>query len=99
MVDAPSVYSQTMRPVPGSTAEIPLPDCNATVVFCSPTPFKTTGEVQLAILGRANLQRLIPVRTLRPTVKDSLSFSSMTTRTPSATAREEDIPRLLLALG
>jgi len=98
MVEAPSVYSQTMRPEPGSTAATPRPDCSTTSAG-RPGVFMTTGEVQLAILGRFSFQRLVPDWTSTPAVNDSLSFSTMAIRTSSAKARELDMPRLLLALG
>src|SRR5213075_640621 len=98
MVDAPSVYSHATRPVAGSMAAMPLPDCRATRVGW-PGFFRTTGEVQLAILGRESFHLLTPVNRSSPAVNDSLSFSSMAMTTPSATASEDAIPRLLLAFG
>src|SRR5262245_33330729 len=98
MVDAPSVYCHTIRPLFGSTATIPLPDCNATSVEAS-VPFTITGEVQLAILGRSSFHKFKPVFASRPALKDSLSFSTIAINTPSATVNDDDMPRLLLAFG
>src|SRR5689334_882246 len=98
MVDAPSVYCQSTRPDLGSTAARPLPDCRTASVTPS-GPFTVYGEVQLAIFGRSSFQRLAPVLTSTPAVNDSLSFSTMAMSTPSATVRDDDMPRLLEALG
>ena len=57
------------------------------------------GDVQLASLGRSIFQRLVPVFTSMPAVKESLSFSDMTTSAPPATMSDDDRPRLLPALG
>ena len=87
-----------MRPVFGSTALMPLPDCRIASVGW-PFTSSSTGEVQFAIFGRASFQRFTPVFASSPAVNDSLSFSTIVINTPSATVSDEDMPRLLLAFG
>src|SRR5262245_19413795 len=98
MVAAPSVYSQTTRPVRGWIAARPLPDWSTATV--GPSELRRgKGEVQLAIFGRFNFHTFVPVFASSPALNDSLSFSSIAITTPSMTVSEEDMPRLLLALG
>ena len=97
IVEAPSVYCQTMRPVAGSTATRPLLDCSNTCVVVP--DLMCMGEVQFADLGRGSFQRFTPVFASRPAVNESSSFSTIAITTPSATVSEEDMPRLLLAFG
>ena len=97
MVEAPFEKFQSSDPVEGATPITPFPDWRATMV-CPPN-FMVTGEVQLAILGRAIFHLLAPLSRSKPAAKDSESFSIWATKVFPAMRGEEDIPRLLEALG
>src|SRR5262249_46633762 len=98
MVAAPESTSQRIRPDAASTAVTPAFDWSATRTPLEPFDHNT-GDVQFAPAGRFNFQRFVPLAASNPAAKDSLSFSICATRTPSANAGDEDMPRLLLAFG
>src|SRR3954453_18236042 len=96
IVEVPSRYSHRTLPVAGSTTVRPFEDWIATDGW---SPWRIRGEHQLGFRGRSSFHRFRPVRKSSPATNASLSLSTCATTTPSAMTRDDDIPRLLLALG
>ena len=99
IVDAPLSKSQTIVPEIGSTAVRPFEDCNSTRAGCASVAGRIDGDVQLAARGRLICQIVVPDSTSTPQANASASLSTCTITVLPITTGDDDMPRLLLALG